>query len=91
MLCATRQIDTRSASLDLAEKNAKRFKSEENAVVEIIEGPTDKPSSASGTKPSSALGTENMNLGLSDTMKAALVTHCGLTPSQIDNIEERYN
>ena len=73
-----------------AEKNAKRLKSEDEAVIEIVEGPVDNPSSA-GKKPIPESDTENMKLGLSDAMKAALVTHCGLTPSQIDDMEERYN
>ena len=69
-------------------KNAKRFKSEGEAVIKIVQGPVDNPSSA-GKKPNS--DTANMKLGLSDTMKAALVTHCGLTPSQIEDMEEKYN
>ena len=73
-----------------AEKNAKRFKSEGEAVIKIVQGPVDNPSSA-GKKPNPESDTGNMKLGLSDAMKAALVTHCGLTPSQINDMEERYN
>ena len=72
------------------EKNAKRFKSEGEAVIKIVQGPVDNPSSA-GKKPNPESDTGNMKLGLSNAMKAALVTHCGLTPSQIDDMEERYN
>ena len=73
-----------------AAKNAKRFQPEGEPVIKIVQGPLDNPSST-GKKPNPESDAGDMKLGLSDTMKAALVTHCGLTPSQIDDMKERYN